>query len=65
MHVARWGNCLAVRLPKKFVDELGLKPGDQIDIVSTVGRRVEVCLNPQPERELAPIEPNGSPTSEA
>jgi antitoxin component of MazEF toxin-antitoxin module len=34
MQVAKWGNSLAVRLPKKLVDELGLKPGDEISLVS-------------------------------
>lgn len=30
MHVARWGNSLAVRLPADLVRELGLKAGDEI-----------------------------------
>jgi len=33
MHVAKWGNSLAVRLPAELVRELGLKEGDQIDLV--------------------------------
>jgi antitoxin MazE len=33
MQVAKWGNSLAVRLPKKLVDQMGLKPGDEIGIV--------------------------------
>jgi antitoxin MazE len=33
MQVAKWGNSLAIRLPKKLVDEMGLKPGDEIAIV--------------------------------
>lgn len=33
MQVAKWGNSLAVRLPAKLVRELGLKEGDQIDLV--------------------------------
>ena len=32
MHVAKWGNSLAVRLPKALVESLGLKPGDEIDL---------------------------------
>ena len=36
MHVSKWGNSLAVRLPAKLVQELGLKEGDEIDL-----RRVE------------------------
>ncbi|MDO5758694.1 MAG: AbrB/MazE/SpoVT family DNA-binding domain-containing protein [Rhodobacterales bacterium] len=37
MQVARWGNSLAVRLPAELVRELGLKEGDQIDLVKDEG----------------------------
>lgn len=30
--VAKWGNSLAVRLPKGYVDDLGLKPGSVVDL---------------------------------
>ena len=33
MQVAKWGNSLAVRLPAELVRQLGLKEGDQIDLV--------------------------------
>jgi len=32
MRVGRWGNSLAVRLPKTLVERLGLKEGDQIEL---------------------------------
>jgi len=32
MQVSKWGNSLAVRLPKAVVDALDLKEGDQIEI---------------------------------
>lgn len=32
MRVAKWGNSLAVRLPKTVVDELGLKEGDEVEL---------------------------------
>jgi antitoxin MazE len=32
MQIAKWGNSLAVRLPKKVVEELGLKEGDSVEI---------------------------------
>ena len=38
MQISKWGNSLAVRLPKAVVDELALKEGDEVDLV-TVGRR--------------------------
>ena len=35
VQVSKWGNSLAVRLPKKTVDKLGLKPGDKVDVTVT------------------------------
>jgi antitoxin component of MazEF toxin-antitoxin module len=32
MQVSKWGNSLGVRLPKALVDELGLKPGDELNL---------------------------------
>ena len=32
MKVAKWGNSLAVRLPKDVVDKLGLKENDEVRI---------------------------------
>lgn len=32
MRVAKWGNSLALRLPKSLVDALDLKEGDDIDV---------------------------------
>jgi antitoxin MazE len=34
VQVAKWGNSLAVRLPKAVVEQLGLKPGDRVEIVA-------------------------------
>jgi len=31
MQIGRWGNSLAVRLPKELVDRFGLKEGAEID----------------------------------
>jgi antitoxin MazE len=33
MQVSKWGNSLAVRLPKKLVDDMGLREGDELAIV--------------------------------
>ncbi|HEX6013491.1 MAG TPA: AbrB/MazE/SpoVT family DNA-binding domain-containing protein [Geminicoccaceae bacterium] len=55
MQVARWGNSLAVRLPKKLVEELGLRAGDQLDIVAAAPRRIEVAKDDRRERALAAI----------
>ncbi len=42
MQVAKWGNSLAVRLPKAVVEALSLKPGDQIEIVAASDGRLEI-----------------------
>jgi antitoxin MazE len=42
MQVSKWGNSLAVRLPKALVDELGLKPGDQLKIVEASKAQIAV-----------------------
>ena len=38
--ISKWGNSLAVRLPKPFVDELGLADGAEVEIVLRDGRIV-------------------------
>lgn len=43
MQVAKWGNSLAVRLPKAVVEALGLKAGDEIEITVAGARRFEVA----------------------
>lgn len=35
MQVSKWGNSLAVRLPKALVEKLGLKEGDDVDVTAT------------------------------
>lgn len=37
MQVAKWGNSLAVRLPAELVRDMGLKEGDQIDLLPDDG----------------------------
>ncbi len=34
MQVSKWGNSLAVRLPKKLVEKLGLAEGDHVNVTS-------------------------------
>jgi antitoxin MazE len=36
LHVARWGNSLAVRIPAKTVKALALKEGDNVEKALTV-----------------------------
>ena len=53
MHVSKWGNSLAVRLPKALVEELGLKEGDQLNVVAARDGALEVeTLEAQRRRAL-------------
>jgi antitoxin MazE len=42
MQVSKWGNSLAVRLPKALVEELGLKDGDELNVVAARKSALEV-----------------------
>jgi antitoxin MazE len=42
VQVSKWGNSLAVRLPKALVEELGLKEGDELDVVAARKGTIEV-----------------------
>jgi antitoxin MazE len=42
MQVSKWGNSLAVRLPKALVDELGLKEGDELNVVAARNGAIEI-----------------------
>lgn len=55
MEVAKWGNSLAVRLPRSVVDVLELKEGDEIEIVVAGTRRFEVARDRSREEALAMI----------
>jgi len=53
MRVSKWGNSLAVRLPKTIVNTLKLKAGDESDIVLRGERVFEVERNKSREQALA------------
>ena len=42
MQVSKWGNSLAVRLPKALVEQLGLKEGDEVNVVAAKDGIIEV-----------------------
>jgi antitoxin MazE len=52
MHVSKWGNSLAVRLPQAVVEALELKEGDEIEITIAGSRHFAVSLDRR--REEAP-----------
>jgi antitoxin MazE len=53
MQVAKWGNRLAVRLPRAVVEALRLKEGDEIEITVAGTRRFEVARDRSREQMLA------------
>ncbi len=55
MRVSKWGNSLAIRLSKSLVDELDLKPGDELSVVAASKRRIEVEKDERRERALDAI----------
>jgi antitoxin MazE len=42
MQVSKWDDSLAVRLPKALVDKMGLRAGDELNIVDVVERTLVV-----------------------
>lgn len=42
MQVSKWGNSLAVRLPKELVDKLRLAPGDKLKVVEASKEHIAV-----------------------
>ncbi len=52
MRVSEWGNSLGVRLPRALVDDLGLKPGDDLQIVAATSTRIEVRRDARREQAV-------------
>jgi antitoxin MazE len=53
MQIAKWGNSLAIRLPKAVVETLKLKEGDDIEVVVAGARRFEIARDRRREAALA------------
>ena len=43
MQISKWGNRLAVRLPKALVEELALTSGDELQVVSATTKRITIA----------------------
>ncbi len=52
MRVSKWGNNLAVRLPKALVEDLELRAGDEIEVVSKAPGRLVVRRDERRERAV-------------
>ncbi len=52
MRIAKWGNSLAVRLPKQLVDDLSLKVGDEVAIVEATRERLGLAKDERRKQAL-------------
>jgi antitoxin MazE len=52
MQVSKWGNSLAIRLPRAVVQALKLKEGDEIEIIVAGARRFEAARDRRREEAL-------------
>jgi antitoxin MazE len=52
MRVAKWGNSLAVRLPKALVDTLALKAGDELEVIDATRERLAVAKDERRKKAL-------------
>jgi antitoxin MazE len=55
MHVSKWGNSLAIRLPAAVVTALELKEGDEVEIYVAGTRRLEISRDRTREKALAKL----------
>lgn len=47
-HVQKWGNSLALRIPKSFADEVGLRADAAVELSLVEGKLVVQPVTPQP-----------------
>ena len=52
MRIAKWGNSLAIRLPKDLVEALSLKAGDELEIVESTRQRLAVAKDERRKKAL-------------
>ena len=52
MHVAKWGNSLALRFPASLVQALNLKEGEEIELYLLGERSLAVARKDTPEQML-------------
>jgi len=61
MRVSRWGNSLAVRIPKDVVEALGLKEGSRIALRPIDGETLGIAREPNTQEVLESIERMAKP----
>jgi antitoxin MazE len=47
IQISRWGNSSAIRLPKAVLDELGLKPGQSVQLTVKDGKGIIEPVRPK------------------
>jgi len=52
--VQRWGNSLALRIPKAFAEEISVREGDEVEMSVAKGRLI-VARRPSPEYQIADL----------
>jgi antitoxin MazE len=52
MRVAKWGNSLAIRLPRAVVDRLEIKEGDEVEIRPLGHHEIEIEKKPSAHEML-------------
>jgi antitoxin MazE len=55
VRVSKWGNSLAIRLPARVVETLGLKDGDDVEVHVVGDRAFDIARDRSRERALACI----------
>lgn len=55
MRVAKWGNSLAVRIPARVAEAMGLKEGDEINVRVATKGDLELTAKPDLETMLARV----------
>lgn len=55
MQVAKWGNSLAIRIPSVVVEALDLKEGDDIEVLVSGDRTIEVSRDDKRQKALERI----------
>jgi antitoxin MazE len=59
MQIGKWGNSLAVRLPREVVEKFGLKEGDMLDTAIIEAALAEAGRSAKLERRMAALEEIG------
>lgn len=42
LHIAKWGNSLAVRIPAEYVKAMGVREGDSVDATMTIDGGISI-----------------------